>query len=146
MASQARLHRSMVLESDVPAINELCETIVTELHAHNFNEDAVFGVHLAVNEALINACNHGNRMDPKKSITIEYSIDPEKIEISVADEGKGFDPNAIPDPRLPVNIYRGMGRGVLLMRAYMNVVEYNELGNRVRMVHYKGKQPKALAR
>ncbi len=98
-------------------------------------------MHLALQEAFINAVRHGNQMDPDKEVKIEYLVDPEKFEISVTDEGEGFDPEAVPDPRCGENLYKPNGRGLLLMRAYMDAVEYNEKGNRVRMVRYRERPP-----
>ncbi len=60
-----------------------------------------------------------------------------KVEISMTDEGRGFDPNAVPDPRYGENLYKAGGRGLLLICSYMDIVEFNERGNRVRMVKYK---------
>lgn len=88
-------------------------------------------------EAFLNAVKHGNKMDPTKMVTLEYSVDEEKVEIRMTDEGEGFDPRSIPDPRVGENLYRPEGRGLLLMNAYMDVVEYNEQGNGLRMVRYK---------
>lgn len=90
----------------------------------------------------MNAVKHGNRMDPSKKVTIEYVVDPEKVEIRMTDEGPGFDPGRIPDPRVGKNLYRPDGRGLLLIRSYMHSVEYSERGNSLRMVRHKS-QPVA---
>jgi serine/threonine-protein kinase RsbW len=63
----------------------------------------------------------------------------DKFEVSMMDEGEGFDPSVIPDPRYGENLYKINGRGLLLMRSYMDVVEFNNSGNGVRMVRYKEK-------
>ena len=60
----------------------------------------------------------------------------------MTDEGDGFDPQAVPDPRYGENLYKIKGRGLLLMRSYMDAVEFNERGNRVRMIRYKNKEQK----
>jgi len=108
------------------------------LEAGGFSQDDIFAVHLALEEAFLNAVKHGNRMDPTKKVTIEYVMDREKIEICMTDEGPGFDPRCIPDPRVGKNLYRPEGRGLLLIRSYMHTVEYNERGNSLRMVRCKG--------
>ena len=64
----------------------------------------------------------------------------DKIEIAVIDEGYGFNPQNVPDPRYGENLYKTEGRGLLLMRSYMDVVEFNKQGNRVSMVRYKEKR------
>jgi len=145
MAKKAPISRSMILENSPSVIMATCEQVVSELKANGFDEDSIFGVHLSLNEALINALNHGNKNDPAREIELDYLITADRIEISVADQGKGFDPDAVPDPRREENLYKGVGRGLLLIRSYMNVVEFNDRGNRVRMVRHKGKQPQMLA-
>jgi len=98
-------------------------------------------------EAFLNAVKHGNKMDPSKKVTLEYLVDDEKVEIRMADEGPGFDPRSIPDPRMGENLYRPEGRGLLLMTTYMDMVEYNDQGNGLCMVRYKKRpvsgQPRA---
>lgn len=115
-----------------------------KLKAHNFSEDEIFAVHLAMEEAFINAVRHGNKMDPQKEVKIDYLVDDEKLEISMTDEGRGFDPNVVPDPRCGENLYKAGGRGLLLIRSYMDVVEFNKSGNRVRIVKYRKKSPKKV--
>ena len=130
---------SIVLESRPSALEGICQQILTELKAFSFSEDDVFGVHLAFEEAFLNAVKHGNKMDPTKTIKIEYTIDRGKVEIAITDEGDGFDPSNIPDPRVGDNLFRPEGRGLLLIGAYMDVMEYNDSGNCVFMAKYKRK-------
>jgi serine/threonine-protein kinase RsbW len=90
-------------------------------------------------EAFINAVRHGNKMDPAKGIKIDYSVALDKVEVAVTDEGSGFDPKAVPDPRYGENLYKPEGRGLFLMRSYMDEIGFNENGNSVSMVKYKEK-------
>jgi serine/threonine-protein kinase RsbW len=76
-------------------------------------------------------------MNPEKKVTINYSIDSDKIEITIADEGDGFKPESVADPRWGEGLYKPGGRGLLLMNSYMDVVKFNERGNSVYMVRYK---------
>jgi len=137
MASKTPTNHSIVVESRSSAVTGQWAWILPKLKAHNFSEDDIFAIHLALEEAFINAVNHGNRMDPEKEIKIEYSVGEGKVEISMTDEGRGFDPDAVPDPRYGENLYKAGGRGLLLICSYMDIVEFNERGNRVRMVKYK---------
>lgn len=137
MASKAPITCSMVVASTLLASEGVCHLIMSILEDSGFGKEDVFAVHLALQEAFINAVRHGNQMDPDKEVKIEYLVDSEKFEISVTDEGDGFDPEAVPDPRCGENLYKPNGRGLLLMRAYMDVIEYNEKGNGVRMVRYR---------
>ena len=139
MTSKTAISRSVSVESTSSATAEVCRRILSELKANSFSEEDIFSVHLALGEAFINAIKHGNKMDPRKKIKIDYSVSLDKVEIFLTDEGNGFDPNVVPDPRCGENIYRTEGRGLLLIRSYMDVVEHNECGNCVRMVRYKEK-------
>ena len=133
----------MVVESSMTAINKACDGILSELEGNGFSKEDIFAVHLALEEAFINAVKHGNKMDPAKKVKIEYSVRSDKIEVSMTDEGDGFDPEAVPDPRSGENLYKPEGRGLFLMKSYMDVVKYNQLGNCVYMVRYKEKPPLA---
>jgi serine/threonine-protein kinase RsbW len=66
---------------------------------------------------------------------VEWSFGPDSVTLSVEDRGKGFEPDAVPDPRDPSLLEVPGGRGLLLMRAYMHDVQHNERGNRVTMVY-----------
>jgi serine/threonine-protein kinase RsbW len=80
-------------------------------------------------------------MDPAKEVKIEYLVCSDKVEIFMTDQGEGFDPEAVPDPRLAENLYKPEGRGLFLISSYMDEVTFNERGNRVRMVRFKEKPP-----
>ena len=129
--------RKIVVPSLASELERICDMIFSEVKVHNYSEDETFAVHLALEEAFANALKHGNGNDRKKTITVEYSVLPKRIDISVTDEGLGFKPAEVPDPRCGKNIYKTFGRGVLLMRSYMDKVEYNEIGNSVHMVKFK---------
>jgi len=139
MASEAPIRSSVVLESKPSCLAEPCRVILSALEEKGFSQDDTFAVHLALEEAFLNAVKHGNKMDPSKQVTIEYLVDEEKVEVTMVDEGEGFHPEDIPDPRMGENLYRPEGRGLLLIHAYMHVAEYNERGNRLRMVRYKNR-------
>ena len=141
MTSRTPISCSMVVGSTLLASEGICHVIMAVLEKSGFGKEDVFAVHLALQEAFINAIRHGNEMDPDKQVKIEYSVDSDKFEILVADEGKGFDPESVPDPRCGENLFKPNGRGLLLMRSYMDLVEYNEQGNRVRMVRYRERPP-----
>ncbi len=139
MASRAPISRSVAVESKHSAIVGVCRRILSEIEAYGFDQEDIFAIHLAIEEAFINAIKHGNKMDNNKEVKIDYSVSPDKVEIFIADLGDGFDPDSIPDPRRGENLYKTEGRGLLLMRSYMDVIEFNERGNSVRMVRYKEK-------
>ena len=137
MASEVPIHSSVVVESKPSGLREPCQRLLSLLEEKGYTQDDIFAVHLALEEAFLNAVKHGNKMDPTKKVMLEYLVDDERVEIRMADEGEGFDPRSIPDPRLGENLYRPEGRGLLLMTTYMDMVEYNKQGNALRMVRYK---------
>ncbi len=139
MASEMPISCSMALESTPTAIVEVCKQILSKLKANGFSEEDIFAVHLTLQEAFANAITHGNKMSPDKEVKIDYSVGLDKFEVSMTDGGEGFDPDAVPDPRYGENLYKPAGRGLLLMRSYMDVVEFNEGGTRVYMARYRGK-------
>jgi serine/threonine-protein kinase RsbW len=134
------ISRSLVVSSTPSAVVDVYKQILPNLQASNFSEDDIFAVHLALEEAFINAVKHGNKMEPSKAVKIDFSIEADKIEVCMTDEGPGFDPEVIPDPRYGDNLYKPAGRGMLLMRSFMDVVEYNKQGNSVRMIRYREKR------
>jgi len=139
MASEAPINCSIVVDSKPSAIVEVCQEILSKLEENNFEKDDLFAVHLTLEEAFLNAVKHGNKMDPTKKVKIDYSVSPEKVEITITDEGAGFEPESVEDPRFGKGLYEPGGRGLLLMNSYMDIVKYNEEGNSVHMVRYKEK-------
>ena len=93
--------------------------------------ESVHHVSIAVREAVINAVKHGNRHDPAKHVQVTFDIAPSaqatRLIIRVRDEGTGFDPHAIPDPCEPENIVETCGRGVFLIRHFMEDVEVRQV-------------------
>ena len=87
-----------------------------------------------MDEALANAIHHGNGNDPTKEVTVEYTVTADNVRIQVCDEGNGFNPTDVPDPTLPENLCKPNGRGIMLMRAYMKDIHYNDRGNCVTLV------------
>jgi serine/threonine-protein kinase RsbW len=81
---------------------------------------------LAVTEAATNAIIHANKCDISKLVKIHAHIQDSKLIVKVKDEGKGFDPSVIPDPTRPENLLKDSGRGVYLMKVYMDEVKYNK--------------------
>jgi len=110
------------------------DQLLEEIKQRGYSEVAVFAVRLAVEEALNNAMKHGNRLDPEKTARLTYEVTDEQIDIRIADEGPGFDFGQVPDPTLEANIEKPTGRGIMLMRAYMDTMEFNETGNEIHMV------------
>jgi serine/threonine-protein kinase RsbW len=112
----------------------LQEQILRQLEELQFAEHDLFGVRLALEEALVNAIKHGNRLDPTKNVRVQWIIDHERVVIEIEDEGEGFDPGDVPDPTADENLERPCGRGIHLMRAFMTSIDYHGRGNRVVLI------------
>ena len=113
--------------------HEIVQELLERLEYHDWVPHDIFGVHLAVEEALANAIHHGNRLDASKSVRVVFKVSPTRVRIEVHDEGQGFRPADVPDPTDDEHLNVPNGRGVMLMRSYMSLVEYNETGNCVIM-------------
>jgi serine/threonine-protein kinase RsbW len=140
MTSKFPMCRSIVTESKPSAVTEVCGWILSKLESENFDSKDIFAVHLAIEEAFLNAVKHGNKNDPDKKVKVEYTINPDRIDITITDDGDGFNPENVPDPRENENLYKPQGRGLLLINTYMDVVEYNDKGNSVHMTKYKDRK------
>jgi serine/threonine-protein kinase RsbW len=112
-------------------------TVCQDMAAAGYPESDVFAVRLALVEALINAIKHGNGGDPAKQVRVSYLVLQGVVLAEVEDQGLGFDPKSVPDPRDPENREQPSGRGLFLMRHYMDSVTHNDLGNRVTLCKYR---------
>jgi serine/threonine-protein kinase RsbW len=121
----------VVIPSDTALGQEIQERIVSRLEQLEFPPRDVFGVRLALEEALVNAIKHGNGMDPSKSVRIQWRIDANSVCVEIEDEGPGFTPEDVPDPTAEENLERPCGRGIMLMKSFMSRVEFSGRGNRV---------------
>lgn len=90
-----------------------------------FNEDAIFGIDMAMREAVANAVKHGNSLDETKSVDIALRDLSDRLEITVRDFGKGFEVEDVPDPTNPENLLKADGRGILFMQNFVDTVEWH---------------------
>ena len=125
--------RAVVIPSDPAEARKVQDDIEQALKSNSFHEKEIFSIRLALEEALVNAIKHGNQMDRSKKVHIEYSCNTERFDITIQDEGAGFDPEDVPDPMAFENLERPCGRGLLLMRHYMTEVNFQPPGNRLKM-------------
>jgi serine/threonine-protein kinase RsbW len=123
-----------VISSDLESARKLEEEILRLASESGYGEGATFAIKLALEEGLANAIKHGNRCDCAKTVEFRLDIDPSKLEFTITDQGCGFDPACVPDPTAEENLEKPSGRGIMLMRAYMDEVRYNPAGNQVYML------------
>lgn len=88
------------------------------------SEELSHRIGTAVREAVANAIKHGNGLDPGKHVEVDLGFEDDEMIIHVRDEGGGFDPGAVPDPLNPENLLRPNGRGILIMKQFMDEVDY----------------------
>ena len=131
-----KLWCSCDIESDVRMARDVEEAILSQCQKHAYSDRDLFALKLAIEEAINNAVRHGNRGDATKRIHIKYRVTPRRCDVTIADEGNGFNPAAVPDPTSEQNLEQTSGRGLLLMRAFMNNVVFNESGNSITLTKF----------
>ena len=114
----------LTLPSRIESVEEAAVSIASILSRSGVNEEIAFGVDMAVREAVTNAVLHGNKQDDKKFVHVIAKTGPNFLEISVEDEGEGFNPQDVPNPTESENIMKTSGRGIFFMRTFMNEVEW----------------------
>jgi serine/threonine-protein kinase RsbW len=121
------LHEALTLPSTLSTV-EIVEAKATEYaEKAGFDEDTASQISMVSREAAVNAVLHGNKMDPNKQVRATFSLTSKDLTIQVADEGEGFDPTSVPDPLSPEGLLRPSGRGIFLMRAIMDEVNFRKL-------------------
>jgi len=133
----AAYDQRLVLESRLDEVGRAEKSVLEAVVACDYSETDQFAIKLALEEALANAIKHGNESDVSKRVTVEFHVDEQKLTITVCDEGHGFNPEKVPDPTLDENIEKPYGRGVWLIKTYMNEVSYNDRGNCLTMIKYR---------
>ena len=124
------------IPSDYADAREVQRLIREEVERAGFDPDSQFAIKLALEEAMINAIKHGNQLDPRKRVTVEWNVTPQTAEIAVEDEGPGFDRKSVPDPTHADNIEKLTGRGILLIESYMHKVEWSKQGRRLKLTRH----------
>jgi serine/threonine-protein kinase RsbW len=125
------------LPSRIETVATAAAAVAQFIGRSGMSDDAAFGIDMAVREAVTNAVLHGNRQDENKTVDIVLKSSPDAVEISVHDQGPGFNPESVPDPTTTENILKTSGRGIFFMRTFMDEVDWlirPEGGTTVRML------------
>jgi serine/threonine-protein kinase RsbW len=121
------------IPSEPVAIKRLIDSFMHDLNRLRYDTDTTFALALGFTEAVANAVDHGNQRDPSKCVTVYYRLDQHYAELEVCDEGCGFDTELSYDPTSDEGLTRPGGRGVLLMKAYFDDVQFLSGGRNVRL-------------
>ena len=122
--------------SSIETVQAAASAVADFIGRAGIGEEGAFGIDMAVREAVTNAVLHGNRQDKNKTIELTLKSLPDAVEISVHDQGPGFNPKDVPDPTKEENILKTSGRGIFFMRSFMDEVDWlirQEGGTTVRM-------------
>lgn len=114
----------------------VARTILEQCRKYHYSERDLFALKLSLEEAITNAIKHGNSLDPDKHVHIQYRVSPQRVDVTIEDEGPGFNPAEVPDPTHDENLEVNHGRGILLMRAFMSSVVFNPRGNKVTLTKF----------
>ena len=110
----------IALETVIESVDRAENIVKRFAEASGFAEDDVFRIGMAVREGTINAYNHGNRQDRRKKILLVVELEESRMVVLLQDEGAGFDLEEVPDPLAEENLLRTSGRGIFLIRSFMD--------------------------
>ncbi len=128
-----------ILDSTLESVDKAEQLVLAAAREMGFDEDTRYQVGMAVREAMVNAVVHGNCYSDRKKVTLGIAKAEDRLTITVTDEGKGFEMDSVPDPLAQENLLNQSGRGIFLMRAFMDEFKAEKLassGTRFRLVKY----------
>ena len=127
------------LDSTLDSVNKVEQTAEQLALKVGFAEDDLHKITMSVREAAVNAVLHGNAYDPNKKIMVAFETQSDSLAITITDQGKGLDEKAVPDPLSEDNIMKTSGRGIFLIKAFMDEVNIRDLhpGTEITLVKHK---------
>lgn len=125
------------LPSKLEVIQEFLPAAIEKIKSQApFKEEDIFNIKLSLEEALVNAIRHGNKLNPALSVSVAIEMKDKRLTIKVTDEGQGFDFKNIPDPTKADSLKKLSGRGVFLIKRLMDEVDFFDGGRGIQMVKY----------
>ena len=127
----------LTIPSRLEALDAVHQLVEQAARAFNLTEDIAYWIELSVSESMINAIRHGNKSDPNKEASLKISSDGKILEVIVEDQGKGFKLEDLADPRNTENLLKPSGRGILIIRSFMDEVNLSLReggGSRLQMI------------
>jgi serine/threonine-protein kinase RsbW len=118
-------HIEFKLPSVIESVDDAAQKAADFARDAGVSEEHLFGIDLAVREAVANAVKHGNKFDGGKTVDMDIALKGGVLSVGVRDSGPGFAPDDIPDPTNPENLLKANGRGILFMRTFMDQVEWS---------------------
>lgn len=118
------LHEHIVVKSRGDALKETENKLKSVLGSLKLSESQEHNLLVAVSEAVNNAVSHGNKNDPGKTVRLDLDYEGGEITVTIEDEGRGFNPDDLPDPLAPENLLKPSGRGIHIMKSLMDKVEF----------------------
>jgi len=128
-----------LLDSTLESVDDAEELALQEAERAGVPEDDLHKIAMAVRESMVNAVVHGNRYNAHKKVRLSVSKGPEEFVVKIADQGDGFDYEHLPDPLAQENLLRHSGRGIFLIKAFMDEFLVRRLdpgGTEVTLVKY----------
>ena len=127
---------SYTLDSTLETVDSAEQTASRIAAEAGFDDDEIMRIAMAVREAAVNAVLHGNAYDPGKKVKLDFERTSDDLVITIADQGKGLDLNKIPDPLAPENLLKTSGRGIFLIRSFMDEVHIrpSQTGTEIKLV------------
>lgn len=123
-----------VIDSDPKLCTALIRELLELLEKENWTQDDIFGIRMAVEEAVMNAIKHGNDEDRDKKVYVEFRLEKESFYARISDQGNGFCPDDVPNPTEESNLEKTSGRGVMLIKSFVDECRYNSCGNSVELL------------
>ena len=136
---------SFSLSSTMESVSEVESVADKMAEEAGLDEDERFKLTMAVREAAVNAVLHGNAYDAAKQMMASFETTADALIVRIADQGPGLDPDTLPDPLAPENILRGSGRGIFLIRAFMDEVHFRKLHPGTELTLIKHRAPATQA-
>jgi len=129
---------SYTLDSTLETVENAEQTATQLATDAGFDEEEVMRIAMAVREAAVNAVLHGNGYDPQKKVTLQFERTTDDLVIIIRDQGHGLDVNKIPDPLAPDNLLKSSGRGIFLIRSFMDEVHIqpSKTGTEIKLVKH----------
>ena len=132
------------LESTLESVDAAEALVLQYAQEAGFDEEDLHKIGMAVREAMVNAVVHGNRYNLKKKVHLKIETSGDRLGVTIVDEGEGFEPAELPDPLAEENLLRQSGRGLLLIKAFVDEFDMRRaeppMGTEVKLIVHKNRQ------